>query len=162
MARVYLGLGSNIEPSKNLALGIRELRRLYGALDLSPVYRNEAVGFSGAAFLNMVVGLEAADTPEDMHRKIERIHELAGRQRRKDRDHSRSLDIDLLLYGDLIAEYPKFRLPRADVLEYGFVLRPLAELAPGLEHPQTGKSMAEHWRDFDAGGHILEPVDVEF
>lgn len=162
MARVYLGLGSNIEPLKNLALGIRELRRLYGEIDLSPVYENEAVGFEGAAFLNMVVALDAADAPEEMHKKIERIHELAGRRRRGIRDHSRSLDIDLLMYDDLIAEFPKFRLPRADILEYGFVLRPLAELAPGLKHPETGKSMAEHWHAFDAAGHALERVCIEF
>ena len=66
---------------------------------------------------------------------------------------SRTLDIDLLLYGD--ACLPEQRVPRRDVLEYSFVLRPLAELAPDFRHPETGRTMAEHWADFDSSQHPL-------
>jgi 2-amino-4-hydroxy-6-hydroxymethyldihydropteridine diphosphokinase len=160
MARVYLGLGSNIEPEKNIRFGISELGRRYGVLDLSPAYRSAALGFEADDFLNMVVGLDSVSSPSDICEQIESIHELVGRERRHQKLASRPLDIDLLLYDDVVRSYAGFRLPRADVLEYSFVLRPLSEIAPSLHHPETGKTLAEHWRAFDAQSHPLEPVDV--
>lgn len=160
MARVYLGLGSNIRPEENLRLAIRELRQRYGDLILSPVYRSAAVGFHGDDFLNLVVGLDCDDSPIDIHGQIEIIHELAGRERGSERYSSRPLDIDLLLYDDLIAEYPGFQLPRDDVLKYSFVLRPLADLDPTLTHPETGRTISEHWQAFDASRQPLQPVSV--
>ena len=160
MPRVYLGLGSNVEPKKNLQLGIRELQERYGELELSAVYQNAAVGFDGADFLNMVVGLRSDDAPSDIQRETELIHELAGRDRAADRFSSRPLDIDLLLYDDLIIDEPRLKIPRCDVLDFSFVLRPLAELAPGLIHPKTGKTMQEHWQAFDAKAHPLRAINA--
>lgn len=159
MAAVYLGLGSNIDPEPNLRLAIRELGRRYGELSLSPVYRSAAVGFEGPDFLNLVAGLESDESPTDIHAEIERIHGLAGRERGSERYSSRPLDIDLLLYDDLILEHPRFHLPRSDVLDYAFVLRPLAEIAPDLIHPRTGRTIAEHWAEFGADSQPLEAVD---
>ena len=158
MARVYVGLGSNIDPEKNLRLGIRELRARYGDVDLSPAYRSAPLGFDGEDFVNLVAGFDASETPHEIQQHIESIHDLAGRSRGTDKFISRSLDIDLLLYDDLVLDRP--RLPRADVLDYSFVLRPLSELDPGLVHPVTGRRLAEHWAEFDASSHPLEPVDV--
>jgi 2-amino-4-hydroxy-6-hydroxymethyldihydropteridine diphosphokinase len=160
VARVYLGLGSNVDAERNLRLGIRELRWRYGDLDISPVYRSRAVGFEGDDFLNLVVGLETEDAPEEIHRQIEIIHELAGRERGRERFASRTLDIDLLLYDDLVCAGPPLKLPRPDVLEYAFVLKPLADLDPELLHPQTGRAVGEHWRAFDAASQPLEPVSL--
>lgn len=160
MATVYLGLGSNVDVSKNLALGIDELRKAYGELRLSPVYRSAPVGFEGDDFLNLVVELQTEDSPQAIHDRVERIHDLAGRVRSSNAFISRTLDIDLLLYDDLVLADGKIRVPRADVLDYGFVLRPLAELAPELRHPVTGLTMREHWETFDAARHPLEPADV--
>ena len=160
MALVYLGLGSNIDAEENLGLGVRELQRRFGELSLSDVYRSAAVGFEGADFLNLVAGMESSETPVDIHEQIEAIHKMAGRERGAARYSSRPLDIDLLLYGDLVTDGPPLRLPRPDVLEFSFVLRPLSELAPDLVHPETGKSLAEHWREFDAASHPLTPVRV--
>lgn len=160
MSTVYLGLGSNVDVSTNLKLGVDELRKAYGELRLSPVYRSAPVGFQGDDFLNLVVELQTDDRPQSIHERIERIHDRAGRIRSSDAYISRTLDIDLLLYDDLVLADGKVRLPRADVLNYSFVLRPLAELAPDLCHPVTGKTMREHWDLFDAGSHPLEPVDV--
>ena len=158
MAEIYLGLGSNIDPEDSLRLGVRELQRRYGPLAISTVYRNPAVGFAGPDFLNLVVRGRTDASPAGVHDDIESIHALAGRRREADRLGSRPLDIDLLLYGDRVLTAGPVRIPRPDILEYGFVLRPLAELAPGLVHPQTGHTMAEHWRAFDASRHPLEPV----
>ncbi len=156
MARVYLGLGSNIDPENNLRRGIRELGERFGDLELSAVYRSAAVGFEGDDFLNLVVGLDTDASPAFINEEIEVIHKLAGRRRGEEKFASRPLDIDLLLYDDLVVDDPP--LPRADILEYSFVLRPLAELAPGLRHPCTGLTLAEHWRDFDKASQPLTPV----
>ena len=160
MATVYVGLGSNIEPETNLHLGIAELRRRYGDIESSAVYRSKAVGFEGDDFLNLVARFESGDEPAKICRDIEQIHHLSGRDRQGGKWESRPLDIDLLLYNDLVIDEQPVRVPREDVLEYSFVLRPLAELAPDLVHPVTGKTMAEHWREFDASSHPLEAVGV--
>ena len=160
MATVYLGIGSNIDPETNLRLGVSELRRRFGELTLSSTYQSSAVGFDGPDFLNLVVGLDSSETPGRIHEHIDAIHKLAGRQTGAARYSSRPLDIDLLLYGDLVMDAPPIKLPRADVLKYSFVLRPLAEIAPDLKHPQTGRSLLDHWQDFDADSHPLVPTSL--
>jgi 2-amino-4-hydroxy-6-hydroxymethyldihydropteridine diphosphokinase len=94
MPIVYLGLGSNIRPEENLSLGVRELRRHYGDLDISSVYRSAAVGFKGDDFLNLVVGLRSDESPGEICDEIERLHNLAGRRRSNEKWASRPLDID--------------------------------------------------------------------
>jgi 2-amino-4-hydroxy-6-hydroxymethyldihydropteridine diphosphokinase len=157
---VFLGLGSNIDAEKNLRLAVSELRNVYGGLTVSPVYRSAPVGFDGPDFLNLVVALETDATPGRVLDQIERIHGMAGRCRGPDKFSSRPLDIDLLLYGDTVDPAPPLRLPRRDILEYGFVLRPLADIAPDLVHPLTGRRISEHLREFDVDTHPLTPIDV--
>jgi 2-amino-4-hydroxy-6-hydroxymethyldihydropteridine diphosphokinase len=156
MAAVYLGLGSNVEPEKNLRLAIRELKSRYGDLLVSSVYRSKAIGFDGADFLNLVVGMQSDSTPLDICHEIELIHNVAGRVRDSNKWGSRPLDIDLLLYDDQVISERPVRVPRDDILEYSFVLRPLAEIAPELKHPVTGKTMLVHWMEFDKASHPLE------
>lgn len=160
MAIVYLGLGSNIDAGKNLRLAVGELRRLFGDLVVSPVYESRPVGFDGPDFLNLVVALTTDSTPLEVLEQIERIHQLAGRSRGPDKFSSRPLDIDLLLYGDEVDPDPPLRLPRRDILEHSFVLRPLADIAPDAVHPVTGRTIGDHWREFDRGSHTLTPVDL--
>ena len=139
---------------------MRELRARYGELQLSAVYRSKAVGFEGEDFLNLVASFETDSSPGAVCEEIELIHRLAGRDRKDGKWAPRSLDIDLLLYDDLVVDEKPVRIPRDDVLEYSFVLRPLAELAPDLRHPVTGRTMLRHWQEFDATGHPLEIVGV--
>jgi 2-amino-4-hydroxy-6-hydroxymethyldihydropteridine diphosphokinase len=162
VARVYVSLGSNIDPEANLRTGVRELRRRFGNVEVSAVYRNAAVGFEGDDFLNLVAAFESDKTPRELCASIEAIHNLVGRARDSGKWESRPLDIDLLLYNGLVRDEPPVRVPRRDVLEYSFVLRPLAELAPDLRHPVTGRTMLDHWRTFDASQHPLELVPVDF
>jgi 2-amino-4-hydroxy-6-hydroxymethyldihydropteridine diphosphokinase len=162
MATIYLGLGSNVEPEKNLGRAVQELRQHYGGLDASAVYRSAAVGFEGDDFLNLVVRVQSDETAAEVTEEIERLHDLSGRVRGGNKWVARPLDIDLLLYDDLVMDEPGMKVPRADVLEYSFVLRPLAELAPELAHPVTGKTILEHWQEFDATAHPLELVGVIF
>jgi 2-amino-4-hydroxy-6-hydroxymethyldihydropteridine diphosphokinase len=160
VATVYLGLGSNIDAEKNLRLALAQLRALFGDLTISPVYRSAALGFDGSDFLNLVLALSTDADPLYVLEQIERIHEMAGRSRGPDKYSSRPLDIDLLLYGDRVDPKPPLRLPRRDILEYSFVLRPLADIAPDLVHPVTGRTIDEHWREFDVGRHPLTPVEL--
>ena len=158
MPLIYLGLGSNLQPAKNLRLGVCELAKRLELLEVSPVYRNKAVGFDGDDFLNAVVAARTEMTVDEVCRCCEEIHDIAGRRRGNDAFVSRTLDIDLLLYGQEIIE--RRHVPRDDVLEYSFVLRPLADIAPDLRHPETGKTMVQHWAEFDQNSHELreEPM----
>lgn len=160
MSIVYLGLGSNIRPEENLSLAVRELRLYYDGVEVSSVYRSAAIGFEGDDFLNLVLRIQSEETPVEICDEIERLHNLAGRDRGNDKWAARPLDIDLLLYDDRVIDERPVRVPRSDILEYSFVLRPLAELAPGLVHPVTGKTMLTHWQEFDAASQPLELVGV--
>jgi len=162
MASVFLGLGSNESPLINLKLARRELERRFGQLVVSRVYRSAAIGLDGADFLNLVVRLQSDDPPLGICGEIELIHNLAGRVRGTGKWESRALDIDLLLYDDLVSYERPVRVPRDDILRYSFVLRPLAELAPQLVHPVTGTTMLKHWQEFDASSHPLEEINVDW
>ena len=160
MATVFLGLGSNIDPVENLRLGVAELRNTYVQVRLSPVYRSPPLGFEGADFLNLVAQIESDSSPMTIHDELERIHDLAGRVRGDSAFLARTLDIDLLLYDQLVIHEPPVRLPRKDVLEYPFVLKPLADIAPDTVHPLTGQTLADEWSNFDQSRHPVEAVDV--
>jgi 2-amino-4-hydroxy-6-hydroxymethyldihydropteridine diphosphokinase len=160
MPVAYLGLGSNLDAGQNLQLASRELRSRFSLLKMSTVYRNEALGFDGADFLNAVACIETRMTPQALCGELELIHDLARRSRRSEKFISRTLDIDLLLYDQLVLSEPPVRLPREDVLQYSFVLGPLAEIASDYRHPVTGKLISEHWREFDAAIHPLTAVDL--
>lgn len=155
MVIVYLGLGSNEAPEDNLALAARELRRRFKLREFSSVYRSKSLGFDGADFFNAVACIETDKMPLELCNELEEIHDLAKRERESDRFSSRTLDIDLLLYGQQVITEAPVRVPRSDVLEYSFVLRPLAEVAPELVHPVTGKTISSHWSKFDATTHPL-------
>ena len=152
-ARVYVGVGSNIEREKNIRGGLAALARRYGALTLSPVYEARAIGFAGDDFFNLVAAFDTGKTVAELENDLYRIEFEHGRRREEDRFSARTLDLDLLLYGELVSD--QHRVPRADIIKYAFVLKPLFDLAPDLVHPQTGKSIAEIWQAFD-----FEPDDI--
>ncbi len=155
MPTVYLGIGSNIDPQKNLVHALKELEKRFGWLEKSSVYRSKAYGFEGDEFLNMVVALDSEVTPIEIHAQLEEIQRAVGRDRATRGNSSRTLDIDLLLYDDLVMDEPPIRLPRPDVLRFSFVLGPLAEIAPELRHPETHQSYQDHWDNFDSASHPI-------
>ena len=149
MARVYLSLGSNVDAEKNLRAGMHDLRAKYGALQVSTVYESEAVGFNGDNFINFVVCLDSEDDVHTTQANMNTIEEAHGRIRGSEKFSSRTLDIDILLYDDLVINEKGLSLPRDEIEKYAFVLQPLAELAPELKHPVSGKTYKSLWEEFD-------------
>jgi 2-amino-4-hydroxy-6-hydroxymethyldihydropteridine diphosphokinase len=153
---VYVSAGSNIEPEKNLRLACAELEKLSRSLSRSSVYRTQAIGFDGNDFLNMVISFSTRLSLDEIITELERIQAMSGRKPDASSFSSRTLDLDLLLYGEQVVDSPQISLPRADILKYAFVLGPMAELAPGLRHPRSGKTMGELWAKFDRSEQTIQ------
>ncbi|HEX6940035.1 MAG TPA: 2-amino-4-hydroxy-6-hydroxymethyldihydropteridine diphosphokinase [Longimicrobiales bacterium] len=144
MARVYLGVGTNLgDREANLRTALRRLGALGRIAAVSSVYRSEPVGHRPQPdFWNLVVELETVLTPEALLREAQRVEAELGRVR-SFRNAPRPMDIDLLLYDDGIIDSPVLTVPHPRMMERGFVLRPLVEIAPGLRHPVTGERFAD-------------------
>lgn len=161
MVTAYVGVGSNIEPETVVPRAVASLRARFGTVACSPVYRSAAVGFDGDPFLNLVCRF-ATDLPVmNLDRLLHGIETDHGRSRDAPRFAARTLDLDLLLYGELRLNDGRLRLPRDEITQYAFVLRPLAELAPQLRHPSDGRTMAELWRRFAHAAPALEAVQLD-
>ena len=156
--QVYLGLGSNVDARNKLAAGVAELSARFDEVVCSPVYQSEAVGFDGEDFLNACCRIETSMPPEALKTWLTELEDRHGRRRDLPKFADRTLDIDILLFGERAGRFGKLVLPRGEILKYAHVLKPLADLAPDLKHPVTGKSFAEHWQEFD-GDRSLQPLD---
>lgn len=158
MAVVYLGLGSNVDPESHLRHGIVALRDVFGEIALSPVYRSTAVGFEGNDFLNLTARIDTEMSPGELKAWLAALEDRYGRRRDLPKFSDRTLDIDILLYDDQVANSDGggVELPRREILKYAHVLKPLADLAPDLVHPLTGRTMAAHWRDFSGDTGLVE------
>ena len=134
LAQVFIGVGSNIDREENIRAGLRELRTQFSNVNISTIYETIAVGFEGDNFFNLVVGLETDLTPKELQDKLHEIESQFGRKRGGPRYVSRTLDLDLLLYDDVVCEEEGIQIPREDVIKFAFVLRPLSEIAGYLRH----------------------------
>lgn len=158
MASVFLSLGSNIDREQHLLAALDQLCAHFGVLMCSSVYESEAVGFDGAPFLNMVVGLHTDHSVGALAQLLRRIEEINGRDRQAARFSARTLDIDILTYDQCLGEVDGITLPREEILKHAFVLQPLAELAPDAVHPSTGQTYRNLWLAFDKTSQALWPV----
>ena len=148
MPTIYLGLGTNIGNKKeNLTRAIEALSLALGNYTaLSTFVETEPWGFdSDNTFLNCVVAFdttisptELLDTTEEIERRLGRTTKSTGRMY-----HDRIIDIDILLYGNDTIETPRLTIPHPLMHRRDFVLKPLAEIAPHVIHPTTGKSIEE-------------------
>ena len=138
---IFLSLGSNIEPEKNIDFAKEQLQIKYGKLLISSIYKTKAVGFKGDDFLNLVIKTSTSDSPETVIDYLHYIEKQTGRETGTGQFNSRTLDIDLLLYGNLIDA--SLNLPRDEILEYDFVLEPLVEIFPEGIHPIEKRSYKE-------------------
>ena len=149
MARVFLGLGSNIERERYITAGLDALARLFGDLALSQVYDSASVGFEGQPWLNLVAEVFTDMPLAQLAKTLRHIEVEHGRPANATRFSSRQLDIDILTYDELVGLIDGVQLPRDEILENAFVLCPLAELSPDSLHPVEKRRYADLWRDYD-------------
>ena len=159
MIKVFLSLGSNIDRERHLPSALAELERRFGPLTVSSTYETAAVGFDGPPFHNLVAAFSTDLSVERIAQILAEIEERHGRTRQCTKFSSRTLDIDLILYGDLIQREGKLQLPRDEITRYAFVLEPLAEIAPNQRHPVTGERYADLWAHFDKSGLCQRRVE---
>jgi 2-amino-4-hydroxy-6-hydroxymethyldihydropteridine diphosphokinase len=150
-----LSLGSNIDAAANIRTAVRALRAQYSRLRCSSVYESESVGFEGENFLNLVAAVETDKPLRSIQSEIKALEDAQGRDRSQARFSSRSIDIDILTFGELCGEHGGMTLPRGEILENAFVLQPMAELLPDMPHPATGRPLAQHWLEYDRSGQQL-------
>ena len=144
LTRVLLGLGSNIEREMHLHAGLEALAELLREMRCSPVFESQAVGIKSGPFFNLVVAGYSELSLADLDRRLKFIEADNGRYAPERK--GLPLDIDVLLYGDLVGNYDGLILPRAEILRNAFVLWPLSLLVPDVLHPGQQRSFAELWQ----------------
>jgi len=162
MAKVYVGIGSNIERDRHVRASVAGLKKHFGELSLSSVYESEAYGFDGDNFYNLVVGFDTDMPLSEVATLLKDIEAAYGREQQEQSFLSRTLDLDLLLYGDEVIHAEGYDLPREDITRYAFALRPLAEIAGEEKHPELGRTYAELWESFTDSEQELWRVDFDF
>jgi len=158
MARLYISLGSNVNRQQYVNTGLIALEALFGELTLSSLFASKAVGFDGAEFYNMVIGASTELSIEQVAKALRDIEFANGRQMNAKKYSPRTLDLDLLLFDNLILDNPA-QIPRVEITENAFVLWPLAEVAPQLKHPILNKSYQHLWQAYDKTKQQLTIVD---
>jgi 2-amino-4-hydroxy-6-hydroxymethyldihydropteridine diphosphokinase len=145
MSTAWLGLGSNVNAENHIRAGIKELKEKFVNVDLSPVYASTAVGFDGDDFINLVARVETEMHPLELRDYLRDLEDRYGRKRNVPKFSDRVLDIDILLYDDLILRSPVLEMPRGEIMKFAHVLKPLSDLDPDLVHPTALRSMADIW-----------------
>ena len=159
MSVVFLSLGSNQQRLKNLRFAINELTAEFGDLVKSNTYKNTAVGFSGNDFYNLVVKLETDYSVLELNDFLKKLESSAGRDHSMAKFSGRTLDVDILLFDDLVL-HPEFDIPRNEIMIYSFVLQPLSEIAPNLKHPISQLTMLELWQGFDQTAKLTNIIEL--
>lgn len=144
--KAYVGVGSNLgDRWAHLALAADQLRRSprVALLRASRVWDTAPVGPPQPRYLNAVLELETELPARALHAVLQLVENAAGRRRGGQRWSARTLDLDLLLFGDQVILERRLRVPHPELAFRRFVLAPLAELRPGLVVPGLGLSVAE-------------------
>ena len=162
MALLALSLGSNIDAPNNIRKAVRALRHEFDALKCSSVYESEAIGFVGANFLNLVAIIETTADLSSISSFLKLLEDRFGRNREQPRFSARTLDVDILFYGDEKIKSDEIELPKEEITQYAFVLQPLAELLPDRIHGFTGLTYADLWDEFDQSNQQLWKVDFDW
>jgi 2-amino-4-hydroxy-6-hydroxymethyldihydropteridine diphosphokinase len=157
----FVSGGSNLGAERNLVLAARELKQGFPGARFSRVYRNVAVGFEGPEFLNFVTELPVHGDVAALKAQLERIEALCGRPRNAPKWAPRAMDLDILLFGERVIDEPGLVVPRPQLLQWAFMLGPLAELAPQARHPVAGRSIGELWNAFDQAAHPMQATALD-
>jgi 2-amino-4-hydroxy-6-hydroxymethyldihydropteridine diphosphokinase len=158
--RCWISVGSNIDREASIRSAIDDLRDAFQSLVISPVYETAAVGFDGDSFFNLVIGIETDQTVAGIRQTLRAIEDARGRLRGSEKFAPRTLDLDLLTWGDAVGIVDGYDLPRDEILKYAFVLAPLADVAPNEHHPVDGRSYRQLWSDMAIRGEPPSLVDL--
>lgn len=155
----FISVGSNIDKEIHIPSSLKALRELFGKLVISSIFESEPVGFVGDSFHNLVVQFESDLPAKEVAKLLKQIELDHGRSRESQKFSARTLDLDLILYGDQIIRDGRLQIPRDEIEHYAFVLEPLAEIAPNEIHPISKRSYKDLWQDFDK--HNLRQTRLE-
>jgi 2-amino-4-hydroxy-6-hydroxymethyldihydropteridine diphosphokinase len=161
MVQAFVAIGSNLDPAARMLQAAREIRQRFPDARFSRCYRNPAFGFEGPDFYNAVVGFGTTLPVEALLPWLHQVEALCGRARGDPKWEPRKMDLDLLLYGDVVASGVGYALPRRDLARRVYMLGPLAELAPDWLYPPSGPTIGQLWKQFPRAEHVLEPVELD-
>jgi len=160
MSLVHLNIGSNQNRRTNIRLAIKSLEQYFSDIVLSSLFESPSEGFKGNDFYNLGVNITTPKTTNEVVDILRDIENSIGRDRSVPKFSSRMIDLDLVLYGEIIDE--TLNIPRKDILKYAFVLAPLAELNPEEIHPLEGTSYNNLWKTFQSNqDYNLRQYNVE-
>lgn len=149
MAQVYISLGSNIDRIRNIKAAECCIKESFDYFISSPIYETEAVGFDGENFFNSVVAVQTSMDVYAVAAKLKDIEDQIGRDRSQPKFSARTIDLDLLLYDDLIIKDEQVHIPREEIMFNAFVLKPLVDLAGDKLHPIELKTFRTIWLESD-------------
>lgn len=157
--RVYLSIGSNIDREEHVASALDALAKDFGELIISRVFESESIGFSGENFYNLVVGIDTELAVAQLALIMRAIEQDNGRRRNGVKFGPRTLDIDILTYGQSAGIIDEVALPRDEILKNAFVLMPLADIAGQEFHPVNRQTYRDLAARMNTGEQKLWPVD---
>jgi 2-amino-4-hydroxy-6-hydroxymethyldihydropteridine diphosphokinase len=161
VSKAYLGLGSNVNAEFHITAAVRALREAFSECHLSPIYRSRAVGFEGNDFINLAAVVETDLDALELRDWLRRMEDRFGRDRAQPRYSDRTLDIDILLMDDQVIKTELLVLPRAEILKFAHVLKPLADLAPDLVHPTEHRALKDIWESSGMDASVLEDIQLQ-
>lgn len=158
--KVWVSIGSNIDREAMVCAAIRDLGEAFGELVVSPVYETPAEGFAGDDFYNLVVGFYTDLPFATLHNKLRDIEDANGRVRGEEKFSARTLDIDVLTYGETVADFSGRKIPNKEILKYAYVLKPLVDVAAEELHPEVGVSFQALWQQFTGDRQALQKMEL--
>lgn len=158
MITAFVGVGSNIDREKHSRIAVKALSSLGKNLVISNVYDCASVDFESAPFFNFVVQLDTTMSLSQFAHALREIEFASGREKNAKKFQDRSLDLDIILFGDQISLMSP-QVPRDDIYKYPFVIQPLFELCPDLIIPNDDRSVRDIWLNVD---NLESLVKVDF
>lgn len=159
MITTYVGIGSNLQRHKHIRAATRELKQLGAGLRLSTIYECPAMGFNSHPFFNLVAEFQTEATLIELSKTLRSIELKWGRSELAQKFQDRTLDLDIILFGDQESDQPQ--IPRQDIYKYPFVIQPLYELSPELIIPGDGRNIRQLWQQAQ-DLECLIPVPIWF
>ena len=159
--RIFVGIGSNIDREKNIKSCMSILKGVYGDMIISPVYETESMGFDRPNFYNLVSCFETDQSVYELKNTLNEIENDHGRHFNETKFSSRTLDIDILYYDDLVLSDDKIQIPRKEICEYDFVLKPLVDLVPDFIHPAHNMSHKDMMNNIKIKTQIISTINID-